>query len=719
MTETVISAKRRVSSLLAAVRSPHGSVSGINYFKGRGYKRDLSLPIPLARANAFDELLSASGAYVYDDDLIAGSLRGIMLDVGDGGDVTKEEFDYYCRYPGIYGEKGFPHQADHYAPAYDILLARGVGGILEDIAASKERYAGDKKRLIFLESCRVEMEAFARLIRRYAEAAEEKGNTALRDVLLSVESEPPRSFVSALQLVWLAHVVFCMQGLYAMALGRFDQYLYPFYKADIDAGIIDDDTATEYIASAFIKIGERRAFFGGDDVVNICIGGRTPDGENGVTGLTLCTLHAVGICNIPGPNLSARISRDDPADFLPECLKVIGTGLGYPALMNDETNVKSMARLGYPIEDARRFCMVGCIENLIQGRQEPWNDGRFDTPKYLEYTINRGVDILKGEKNGIDVGDFAAGDFPTMDSFMRALERELRDGVGDYAVRVMNEEKRYNPENYVNPFMSCLTYDCVGRGLDICDGGALYPGNHGAATMGIGTMADSLAAIEKCVYTDKTVSPKRLIEALKADFVGYEDVRRLLLDAPKYGNNDDTADKYAVWYVDFLAGEFDRYRTPNGGRFVTLCAANTSNIWAGMNTAATPDGRRAKEPLSDAGSPTYGRDKNGVTQTVLSLVKPDYTLVSGGSVVNQKFTPDVFREENLPALAALIKVYFAKGGQEMQINSVSRETLKDAMKSPEKYEDLVVRVSGFSAYFTRLDPGVQKDILERTEHPGI
>ena len=706
-----------ISSLYGEMYEPHGKDLAINYFKGRGYKSDLSAPIPIARANAFAELLTKPEAFVYDSDLIAGSLRGVLLNAGE--DVPREEFDYYGRYPGIYGEKGFPHQADHYAPRYSILLERGVGGILEDIAASKERYAGDEKKQIFLEACRIEMEAFAALIRRYADSADEKGNAELRDTLLSVVSDPPASFRAALQLVWLSHTVFNEQGLYAMALGRIDQYLYPFYKADIDAGVIDDGTATELIASAFIKIGEKRAFFGGDDVVNICIGGHRPDGSNGVTGLTYDVLRAVGRCNIPGPNLSARISLDDPKDFLPECLKVIGTGLGYPALMNDEVNVCGMARLGYDMRDARDFCMVGCIENLVMGRQEPWNDGRFDTPKYLEYTLNRGVDILKGEKNGIDVGDFAAGDFPDMDSFMAAYERQLRDGVGDYAVRVMNEEKRYNPANYVNPFMSCLTSDCVARGLDVCDGGAVYPGNHGAATMGVGTVADSLAAIEKCVYTDKTVSPKKLLDALKADFEGYEDVRKLLLDAPKYVNNDDLADKYAVWFVDFLAAEFDKYRLPNGGRFVTLCAANTSNIWAGANTAATPDGRKAREPLSDAGSPTYGRDRKGVTQTVLSLVKPDYTKVSGGSVVNQKFTPTVFREENLPALAALIKVYFSKGGQEMQINSVSRDTLKDAMEHPERYESLVVRVSGFSAYFTRLDRSVQSDILERTEHNEV
>ena len=220
--------------------------------------------------------------------------------------------------------------------------------------------------------------------------------------------------------------------------------------------------------------------------------------------------------------------------------------------------------------------------------------------------------------------------------------------------------------------------------------------------MGIGTVADSLAAIEKVIYLDKAATLSQLRDAMNADFEGYEDLLQKLLSAPKYGNNDDFADKYAVWFIDFLASRFALHKTFDGGGIYIIAAANTSNIYAGRIINATPDGRKRGEPLSDAASPTYGRDTNGTTATMLSLAKPDYTKVACGSVVNQKYFPAMFQGENLVKLRALIRAYFKMGGQELQINATSREVLLDAMEHPEKYKSLVVRVSGFSAYYTTL-----------------
>ena len=246
-------------------------------------------------------------------------------------------------------------------------------------------------------------------------------------------------------------------------------------------------------------------------------------------------------------------------------------------------------------------------------------------------------------------------------------------------------------------------------------GGAVYPSVHGAALMGIGTVCDSLAAIEKTVFVDKSLTLERLRDALMADFVGYEDVREALLAAPKYGNNDDFVDKYAVDFVDFFADEFAKYKTPDGGGIYLIMAANTSNISAGAKIGATPDGRRAGEPLSDAASPTYGRDTGGATTTVLSVTKPDYRKVACGTVINQKFSPSMFVDGRRDKLLSLIRVYFSRGGQEMQINSTSPEILRDAMEHPENYGNLVVRVSGFSAYYVSLNRAVQEDILSRTQ----
>ncbi len=250
-------------------------------------------------------------------------------------------------------------------------------------------------------------------------------------------------------------------------------------------------------------------------------------------------------------------------------------------------------------------------------------------------------------------------------------------------------------------------------------GGAKYPAAHGAVLMGIGTVSDSLAAIEQVVFEEKQITLTGLADALRKNFKGYGSLRERLLAAPKYGNNRAAADKYAVWYVQYLSDLFDRLKNHDGGPVYTAMAANVSNIYAGAGLGATPDGRRAGEPLSDAASPTYGRDTRGVTATLLSLSKPDYTHCACGTVVNQKFSPSVFSDGKRKKLGQLIRVYFDRGGQEIQINSTSREVLQDAMDHPERYPSLVVRVSGFSALYVTLPREVQADILRRTQHEAV
>jgi formate C-acetyltransferase len=255
--------------------------------------------------------------------------------------------------------------------------------------------------------------------------------------------------------------------------------------------------------------------------------------------------------------------------------------------------------------------------------------------------------------------------------------------------------------------------------MDINCGGSIYPSVHGAAVMGIGTVCDSLAAIENVVFIDRDATLADIRDALNSNFEGYGQLRQKLTDAPKYGNNDPFVDKYAVWFIDYLAGLFAKYKTRDGGRIYIAAAANVSNIHAGKIINATPDGRLRGEPLSDAACPTYGKDTRGATATINSLSKPAYTKVACGSVVNQKFSPSMFSDDKRAKLMALIRVYFQKGGQEMQINSTSPDILRDAMENPDKYSDLVVRVSGFSAYYVSLQKSVQLDILSRTQQDFV
>ncbi|HOU11083.1 MAG TPA: pyruvate formate lyase family protein [Clostridiales bacterium] len=696
-----------------------------DYLRYQGYSAHYDDPPCLAAAFAFDSLMRRGAKHIYQNDLIAGSIAGMFAEPGAVSPSLLEKARRVCANAG---SRGFLTNFDHFAPDYETFLGDGIRGTIEKIRASRSRLGravATAKKREYLRAMETAMNAFGAMAEGYAAAAEEKaavqsGEASIRFMAIAaccraLTKRAPSDFREALQLTWLAHTAFLYEGRYAMALGRMDQYLYPYYRRDIEDGSLTREQALAMLECTLMKIGERRRFFGSDDVVNIAVGGVGRDGGGAVNELSYLILEAVKNCGIPGPNLSARIYAGIPDDFLDECLVSIGTGLGYPALMNDKVNIEALKKQGYALEDCRDYCMVGCIENFIPGRQPPWSDGRFNAPKAIELALNDGRCMLTGDPLGPKTGD--AGGFQTMGMFLTAMEEQLRFMAAEYIAWFRAENERYNAERYPQPFLSCFCRDCIGRGLDINAGGALYPSVHGAACMGIATVADSLAAIEEAVFVERYAEMTQLRDALLADYRGFEELRGRLLRAPKYGNNIDFADKYAVWYVRFMNELFSRYRTRDGGAIYTAMAANTSNIPAGREVAATPDGRRAREPLSDAASPMRGADRDGPTSVVNSVAKPDYTLVACGTVLNQKYSPEVFSDPvKRAALRELIKTYFRKGGQQIQINAVSRKMLEDAMEYPQDYGGLVVRVSGFSAYYTALSGDVQRDILQRTEH---
>ena len=677
------------------------------YYRYLGYKKDLNAKPDELRSNGVYALFTESLAVVLKNEWIAGNHFSLFVE------KDESELDEAMTIVNKFGERHFGTNKDHYAPNYRHILSAGIPGIINEIDASLLKHADDQKKVDTLLSMKKAANGFLKMIELYIEEAKScKGKDGYDDEKLdfiianldALTKGAPSSFPQALQLVWLCHNAFVMESRGAMALGRLDQYLYPFYKADIESGAINDDRVIELFENVFIKLQ--------NDIINICIGGQNKYGECEVNPLSLCILKAVRNCNVPGPNLSLRYTLNTPDEFLDECLKVIGTGLGYPALMNDDVNLAALRKYGYEDDDLYDYCMVGCIENLMSGKQPPWSDGRFDAPRFFDYVFNRGISEFNGS-SGIDTGDVE--NITSMEEFMKIYEKQLALGVKQYCDS-FNNMNSIKQEDFPDPFLSLFCDDCIGRGLDINNGGSKYPSVHGAALMGIGTVSDSLAAIEKVVFVDKEATLAELRDAMNSNFEGYEELHNKLLSAPKYGNNDDFVDKYAVWYLDFLGGEFDKFRTRDGGWFYIAAAANTNNIGAGSIINATPDGRKRGEPLSDAASPTYGRDQRGVTAVVNSLTKPDYTKVACGSVVNQKFSPSVFDDDRRAKLLALIKTYFKKGGQEIQINSTSRETLIDAMEHPENYQSLVVRVSGFSARYVTLQKEVQLDILNRTQH---
>lgn len=652
-------------------------------------------------------LFTGPTPYIYPHEVIAGSLRSVYAE-HDAEDVRRATDAVKA-----FGIRRFWSNADHFAPDYRRVLRLGLPGLFREIDDSIAVHAGEEDRVTYLRAMRHALSGLCEMILSYAARADELIGTdgyddtvlsGIADVCRKIADRAPEHFREALQLVWFCHIGFSYERRNAQAIGRIDQYLFPFYRKDIESGYATDDDILFLLENFCAMVKEAR------ETTNICIGGQNKAGECEVNALSYLVLKAVGNVQLPGPNLSARVTADMPDDFFDECLRTIGTGLGYPALMNDDVNIAALKSYGYDEDDVYDYCFVGCIENFLPGLQPPWSDGRFDAPRFLEYLLNNGESYFRPLK-GLDTGSIDT--IHDMDELMRRFELQLRAGIDGYMEWFYRVNHEAMPEELV--YTSLFLPTCVTRGLDVNAGGAKYPAAHGAGCMGIGTIADSLAAIEKTVFCDHSLTLSELVRALKADFDGYENVQKLLLAAPKYGNGDDFADKYAVWYTRFVSEELHRRRTPDGGPVYSGMASNISNIHAGFEIGATPDGRRAGMPLSDAASPTYGCDTRGVTATLLSLSKPDYTLVGTGSVVNQKFLPTVFREENIPKLRAMIRVYFARGGQEIQINATEPEILRDAMEHPEKYRNLVVRVSGFSAYYTTLIREVQEDILRRTE----
>ena len=677
------------------------------YFRCLGYREDLSADYTSLRANGIYSLFTTPKPVILKSEWIAGNQLSLFCE------ENELVLNYAKNIVSRFSERGFSTNKDHYAPDYEHILHVGLPGMIDEIDASLQVHRNDPNKVVTLSAMKKTLCGFSEMIQKYMRQADALADSPdfdpqrlrfIADNCRAIVNGSPKTFGQALQLVWFCHTAFLMEGRYAMAFGRMDQYLYRFYKTDIDQGILTDEMVIELLENVFIRLQ--------DDVVNICIGGQNTQGECEVNPLSHCILRAVRNCNVPGPNLSLRYTQNTPDDFLDECLETIGTGLGYPAIMNDDVNIAALKKYGYAEEDVCNYSMVGCIENFITGKQPPWSDGRFDTPRFFDYVFNNGVSITNGSV-GLNLCNL--DEITSMSDFMTIFEKQLAFGVDEYVFNFNAKNDSINQKFFAEPFLSCFCRDCIGRGLDINCGGSIYPSVHGAALMGIGTVCDSLAAIEKLVFADRTTTLSELRDAMNANFEGYGELRQKLLEAPKYGNNDPFVDKYAVWFIDYLGSLFEKKKTRDGGGIYIAAAANVSNISAGKIINATPDGRLRGEPLSDAASPTYGRDTRGATSTVNSVSKPDYTKVACGSVVNQKFSPSMFTPEKRKKLMALIKTYFKKGGQELQINATLRETLIDAIEHPEKYQNLVVRVSGFSAFYVTLEKDVQLDILNRTQ----
>jgi formate C-acetyltransferase len=705
-------------------------LNGAAVWRAESFRSTCGEAMTVRRAKALNAVLDRCDLEVWPGELLIGTgWYGRMLAEGAYPDeAVTEASDELARV----GRRTFRTHADHHAPDYPGLLALGFGGLRERVASSLARHTEPRRRT-FLTSVAVALDGASRHMRRWAArlaelADEHPGHAELlrqqAQMMDRLAEHAPTTFWEALQLVFSVHAMMQMDERYAMAFGRLDQYLHPFYRADCDAGRLTRDEAQVLLEHFFAKVT------GYEDVQNITVGGVRPkDGEDATNDLSFLVLEACARVGRPGGNVTARIHAKTPAAFLRKCAEVIRSGVGYPAVFNDGVEVPTLVEQGYGLEEARDYGFVGCIEVFIPGRMAPWADSRFNLLRCVNLTLHGGVDNLTGEavgpalrpaQGGLSLSKPATGEPENWDAFYDAFRTQMRALLQEH-IKALSEAKQAvedRADEFTSPLMSALTADCIERGRDLNDGGARHPANHGIAGMGIGTTADALMAVKRLVYDEKRFDLSQLRRMLAANFEGYEAERQVLLRrAPKFGNNDAEVDAIAVRVTRDFGSECLEHRTPQGGRYWGLMAANVQNIPAGREVGATADGRFSQQPLSDAASPTFGRDTNGPTAVIHSVAKLPYRLCPGGNVVNIKLHPSVLRgERGLTALAALIRTAFDLGAVELQFNTVDRKLLLAAMERPEEYRDLVVRVSGFSAHFVSLDRAVQEDVLARTEH---
>jgi pyruvate formate-lyase/glycerol dehydratase family glycyl radical enzyme len=625
---------------------------------------------------------------------------------------------------------------------YGKVLNKGVRGVIEEIQAELKvtpvgTIEGLKKR-DFLSGMMITLEATIKNAKRYAslanEMAEKEKNSARKKELKEiakicerVPENPARNFREAVQSWWFTHVASLIEvASAAHCPGRFSQYMYPFYKKDLDAGKINSEEAIELLGLLFVKLLEVGLFFSalnhrgnaGQTQAHISLGGLTPDGKDATNEIDYLLLETQRRMRVPEPTLSILYHDNMPQDFLMKALEVIReTGLGQPAFFNNDLCVNKLlyhhGKEGITLEEARSVCLVGCIQpRVVHASSSGW-EAQVNMPKMLELALNNGVDPKTELQIGPKTGD--VDKFKSYDELYKAVESQLRFFMpmaresATLSIAMMTE---FLPTVY----QSSLIDDCIKNGKDIIGAGARYDVS-GAQPVGTVDLGNSLAAIKKLVFDDKRFTMKDLKKALAADFEGHEDIQKMCYDAPKFGNDDDYVDQIVSQLYDLFWVEHQKFPTQTGRPSRPEAFSVAFHNAMGYFTGALPTGRKAGTALTDASvSAMPGTDTHGPTVLVMSAVKAVDTIKWGSNHMNMKFHPSALQStDGLRKLLALIKTYMDLGGHHVQFNCVSSDTLKDAQKHPENYRDLAVRVAGFSAFFVHLDKGVQDEIIKRSE----
>lgn len=564
-------------------------------------------------------------------------------------------------------------------------------------------------------------------VEKAAAETDPKRKAELEQIAKNLEVVPahkPQTFWQAIQLYWFTHLAVTteLNPWDAFSPGRLDQHLNPYYEADVEAGILDDEHALElleclwvkfYNQPAPVKVGitlKESATY--TDFANINTGGVTPEGKNGVNNVSYLILDCMDEMKLVQPNSNVTISKKSPQKFLKRACEISRKGWGQPAFYNTEAQITELINAGKSLEDARRGGSSGCVETGAWGSEAYILTGYMNIPKIFQLTLFNGFDEYSGKQLGLQLG--YAKDFKTFDELWAAFKKQLKHFV-DIKIRGNNVIERLYAEEMPAPCLSVVTNDCISNAKDYNAGGARYNTNY-IQGVGIGTVTDCVASVKYNVFDEKNFTMEELIDAMEHDFEGYDYIYSLVHDkTPKYGNDDDYADELMREIFDLYHDTIVGRPNMKGGKYGIDMLPTTCHVYFGDVILATPNGRKAHKPVSEGISPEKSADTNGPTAVIKSCAKMDH-LATAGTLLNQKFTPNVVAgEAGLNNMASLVRSYFAMDGHHIQFNVVDRQTLIEAQKHPEDHKDLIVRVAGYSDFFRNLDKPLQDEIIERTE----
>ncbi|MBN2615774.1 MAG: glycyl radical protein [Bacteroidales bacterium] len=550
----------------------------------------------------------------------------------------------------------------------------------------------------------------------------------MAQVCRNVPANAPQTFHEALQYYWFVHmgVVTELNPWDSFNPGRLDQHLYPFYKKEIEDGTLTTEKAIELLQSFWVKFNnhpappkvgvtalESNTY---TDFALINVGGVKPDGSDAVNELSYILMDVIEEMRLLQPSSMVQLSKKNPESFINRAVKIVKTGFGQPSIFNTDAIVQELVGQGKNIVDARNGGASGCVESGAFGTESYILTGYFNLPKILEITLNNGYDPRTQKQIGLKTGDPAS--FESMGDLMAAFEKQVRHFV-DIKVTGSNIIEKIFITHVPTPFLSLIIDDCVATGTDYINGGARYNTNY-IQGVGMGTITDSLTAIKQHIFEEKNYSMSGLLSALEINFDGAEDLHyQLVYKTPKYGNDDDRADDQLRDVFEIYYNAVDGRKSPRGADYRINLLPTTCHVYFGSVMQASADGRMAGTPVSEGISPVQGADRKGPTSVVKSAAKIDH-LRTGGTLLNQKFTPSFFEDDTaIQKVSSLVRSYFKMDGHHIQFNVVNAETLRDAQKHPENYKDLIVRVAGYSDYFNDLGEDLQNEIINRTEHENF